>query len=128
MVILERLKENSIIVLFTISIFFSHVVLYGFQIRFAYLATLVFIFINYQNYIKRNLRKIIISGIVLSSFFCYSFYHWAVFNALDVLNYRSVSLFLNNTKTVYKLLTIFLTIIIILDCEIRQGQIYLKHS
>jgi hypothetical protein len=116
MVILERLKENSIIVLFTISIFFSHVVLYGFQIRFAYLATLVFIFINYKNYIKRNLRKIIISGIVLSSFFCYSFYHWAVFNALDVLNYRSVSLFLNNTKTVYKLLTIFLTIIIILDC------------
>ena len=116
MVILERFKENSIITLFTISIFFSHVVLYGFPIRFAYLATFVFIFINYKNYIKRNLQKIIISGIVLFSFFCYSFYHWAVFNALDVLDYRSVIFFLNNTKTVYKLLTIFLTIIIILDC------------
>jgi len=116
MVILERLKENSIVVLFAISIFFSHVVLYGLQIRFAYLAAIMFIFINYQNYVRRNLQKIIISGIVLFSFLCYSYYHWAVFNALDVLNYRSVSFFLNNTKTVYKLLTIFLTIIIILDC------------
>ena len=116
MVILERLKENSIVVLFAISIFFSHVILYGFPIRFAYLAAIVFIFINYQNYVKRNLRKVIISGIILFSFLCYSFYHWAAFNALDVLNYRSVSLFLNNSKTFYKLLTIFLTIIIILDC------------
>ena len=117
MVILERLKENSIIILFAISIFFSHVVLYGFPIRFAYLGSFMFIFINYQNYIKRNLLKIIISGIVLFSFFCYSFYHWAVFNALDVFDYSSLNFFLNNTKTVYKLLTIFLTIIIILDCN-----------
>ena len=115
--ILERLKENCIIILFAISIFFSHVVLYGVSIRFAYLASLVFIFFNYRNYIKRNLVKIIISGIFIFSFFCYSFYHWAVFNALDVFDYSSLIFFLDNTKTVYKLLTIFLTIVIILDCN-----------
>jgi len=117
MTILERLKENCIIILFAISIFFSHVDLYGVPIRFIYLASLLFVLINYQNYIKINLVKIIISGIFLFSFFCYSFYNWAEFNAINFFDYSSLIVFLNNTKTVYKLLTIFLTIVIILDCN-----------
>ena len=99
------IRNNFIIFLFSISIFFSHVVIYNFQIRFLYLFSIIFLIIDLYNNNKQINKNFILSlSVILIIITLHSYYNLSVY---ETLNYSQIS------NVLIKSIFIYLTIILI---------------
>ena len=99
------IRNNFIIFLFSISIFFSHVVIYNFQIRFLYLFSIIFLIIDFFINEKQINKNFILSlAGILIIITLHSYYNISVY---ETLNYSKI------LKVLIKSIFIYLTIILI---------------
>ena len=101
----KLIRNNFIIFLFSISIFFSHVVIYNFQIRFLYLFSIIFLIIDFFINEKQINKNFILSlAGILIIITLHSYYNISVY---ETLNYSKI------LKVLIKSIFIYLTIILI---------------
>ena len=106
-----KFNEDIIFFLISTSIFFSHVVFYGFQLRFAYLFIILFLIKDFLKTNKKKLIKFYISFFISIIIFFHSLYnYYLIFDPND-------EIFNNKNKFILKIfiqsLVIFLTILIL---------------
>ncbi|MBD1169050.1 hypothetical protein IDH01_01060 [Pelagibacterales bacterium SAG-MED08] len=95
-------KDKTILTFFTLSIFFSHVQIFNFQLRFLYLFLFIFMLIDFKkNFSKINLNYLLYSFIFSILLFIYSIFNLSNFDFLELK--KVLNLFL-------KILIFFLTI------------------
>ena len=72
----SELKNNTIILIFSLSIFFSHVVIYNFQLRFIYLFLFLFLLYDlFKKKIKINNKITLLSAFILFLIIAHSYFN-----------------------------------------------------
>ena len=102
-------KDQIILTFFTLSIFFSHVKIFNFQLRFIYLFLFVFMLIDIKkNFSKLNLKYLLYSSIFSILLLIHSIYNLSNFNFFE---FKIISILF------FKILLFFLTINLVIFYE-----------
>lgn len=105
---LINLRKNLILLLFSISIFFSFVNFYYIELRFLYLFSIIFIFFEKKNFIQKFKQKVIKFPII---FFIFFLIHYFLNNFVNFNNETSYSFF--SLKVFFQILIISISIFLI---------------